>query len=198
MRLRIYFGGASPNCGAGVRVRPYPIRRPALAHKNPTRFSRGSMSNVDMGTLSEILHITQDIQRGIVIIFVCCVLICVAAFIDMWTGIDAARTNKEKISSRSLRKTAIKITDYLRVVIFALLIDVLGLFFPWYSMPYAVLVITLGILCIEGRSVIENSRKKKSSAGEVLDIVSNIVECATKQDAEKLIRLIKEKSEKQE
>ena len=42
MRLRIYFGGASPNCGAGVR--PYPIRRPALAHKNPTRFSRGSMS----------------------------------------------------------------------------------------------------------------------------------------------------------
>lgn len=61
-----------------------------------------------MGTLSEILHITQDIQRGIVIIFVCCVLICVAAFIDMWTGIDAARTNKEKISSRSLRKTAIK------------------------------------------------------------------------------------------
>ena len=42
MRLRIYFGGASPNCGAGVR--PYLIRRPALAHKNPTCFSRGSMS----------------------------------------------------------------------------------------------------------------------------------------------------------
>lgn len=45
MRLRIYFGGASPNCGAGVR--PYLIRRPALAHKNPTCFSRGSMSKVD-------------------------------------------------------------------------------------------------------------------------------------------------------
>ena len=41
-RLRIYFGGASPNCGA--EVRPYLIRRPALAHKNPTCFSRGSMS----------------------------------------------------------------------------------------------------------------------------------------------------------
>lgn len=46
MRLRIYFGGASPNCGAGVR--PYLIRRPALAHKNPTRFSRGSMSISDI------------------------------------------------------------------------------------------------------------------------------------------------------
>ena len=44
MRLRIYFGGASPNCGAGVR--PYLIRCPALAHKNPTRFSRGSMSRI--------------------------------------------------------------------------------------------------------------------------------------------------------
>ena len=45
MRLRIYFGGASPNCGAGVR--PYLIRRPALAHKNPTYFSRGSMSMIN-------------------------------------------------------------------------------------------------------------------------------------------------------
>lgn len=49
MRLRIYFGGASPNCGAGVR--PYLIRRPALAHKNPTCFSRGSMSKGRIGNI---------------------------------------------------------------------------------------------------------------------------------------------------
>lgn len=46
LRLRIYFGGASSNCGAGVR--PYLIRRPALAHKNLTRFSRGSMSKASL------------------------------------------------------------------------------------------------------------------------------------------------------
>lgn len=148
-----------------------------------------------MEELSNIIHITQDVRRGIVIIFVCCILICLAAFIDMWTAIDAARVKKEKISSRSLRKTVAKITDYLRVVIFALLIDVLGLFFSWYLMPYAVTVVTMGILCIEGRSVIENSKKKKSAAGEVLDMVTNIMECATKKDAEKLIKIIKEKSE---
>lgn len=148
-----------------------------------------------MEELSNIIHITQDVRRGIVIIFVCCILICLAAFIDMWTAIDAARVKKEKISSRSLRKTVAKITDYLRVVIFALLIDVLGLFFPWYLMPYAVTVVTMGILCIEGRSVIENSKKKKSAAGEVFDMVTNIMECATKKDAEKLIKIIKEKSE---
>ena len=38
----VNFGGVSPNCGA--RVRPYLIRHRALAHKNPTRFSRGCMS----------------------------------------------------------------------------------------------------------------------------------------------------------
>ena len=151
-----------------------------------------------MNYISDIFHITQDIRRGILIIFVCCILICVAAFIDMWTGIDAARVNKGKISSRSLRKTAIKITDYLRVVIFALLIDVLGLFFPWYAMPYAVIVVTLGVLLIEGRSVIENNKKKKSAAGEVINMVSNIIDCATKQDAERLIKLIKEESKKRE
>lgn len=150
-----------------------------------------------MESLQNIIHVTQDVRRGIVIIFVCCVLICIAAFIDMWTGIDAARTNKEKISSRSLRKTAVKITDYLRVVIFALLIDILGLFFPWYLMPYAVVVVTLGILFIEGRSVIENSRKKKSAAGDILDMVTNIIECATKKDAEELIRTIKDKAERE-
>ena len=54
-----------------------------------------------MEELSNIIHITQDVRRGIVIIFVCCILICLAAFIDMWTDIDAARVKKEKISSRS-------------------------------------------------------------------------------------------------
>ena len=35
MRLKIYFGGDSPICGAGVR--PYLIRRPAIALKNHNR-----------------------------------------------------------------------------------------------------------------------------------------------------------------
>ena len=60
MRLRIYFGGASPNCGAGVR--PYLIRRPALAYKNPTCFSRGSMSS-GLSELAENLKVLQAVMR---------------------------------------------------------------------------------------------------------------------------------------
>ena len=136
-------------------------------------------------------YITQDVTRGITIIFVCCVLVIAAALIDMWTGVDAARVNKERIRSHSLRKTVRKVIDYLRIIIFSVLIDILGLFFPWYELPYACVVVTLGLLLIEGKSVIENLKKKRSSAAEVLDIVQKIVECADEKDAKKLIGIIK-------
>ena len=73
--------------------------------------------------MEALLGMIEDIRpvlvRGSVIIFVCAVLVMAAAFIDMWTGIEAARANKERISSRGLRKTVAKIVDYLRVVMFA-------------------------------------------------------------------------------
>lgn len=129
--------------------------------------------------------------HGVAIIFICFVVIVAAALIDMWTGIDAARANREKICSHSLRKTVRKIIDYLRITIFAILIDVLGLFFPWYDIPYACIVCTLGVVLIEGRSVIENYKKKRSHAAEILDIVGKIIDCADEKDAKKLISIIK-------
>ena len=112
--------------------------------------------------MERIIHLnaTQDIQHGTTIIFICCILIVVASFIDMWTGIDAARVNKEPISSRALRKTIAKIVDYLRVAFFAVLIDVLGLCFPWYAIPYCVVIATLGILLIEFRSSSRTAERK--------------------------------------
>lgn len=144
------------------------------------------------------LNVTQDIRHGMTVIFICCVLVFVASFIDMWTGIDAARTNKEPVSSKALRKTVAKIIDYLRVVLFSVLIDVLGLCFSWYIMPYCAIMATLGILLIEFRSVIENSKKKKSHAGEIAEVVAKIIECVQEKDAEEIIKIIKEKEVKNE
>lgn len=140
------------------------------------------------------LNVTQDIQHGTTIIFICCILIVAASFIDMWTGIDAARAMKEPISSRSLRKTVTKIIDYLRVLLFSVLIDILGLCFTWYIIPYCAVLATLGVLLIEFRSVIENSRKKRSHAAEIVDVVAQIVKCATDKDAEEIINLIKQQN----
>lgn len=121
----------------------------------------------------------------------CCVLVIVACFIDLWTGIDAARKNKEKISSKALRRTISKVLDYLRVIIFGVLIDLLGLSFPWYAVPYMAIICTFGILVIEGKSVLENFHKKKSSAAQVVDIIEAIVNATDNETAEKIIKAIK-------
>ena len=138
------------------------------------------------------LNLTQDIGHGITIIFLCCVLVIVACFFDLWTGIDAARVNKEKIRSKALRRTVAKVLDYLRVVIFGVLIDVLGLAFPWYAIPYLAIIITLGILVIEGKSVLENFRKKKSAAAKIVDTIAAIVDATDNETAEKIIKAIKD------
>lgn len=136
--------------------------------------------------------ITQDLRSGIAIIFVCLVLIVFACLLDMWTGIDAARANKEKICSRPLRKTGTKIVDYYRLVLFFVLIDILGLCFPWYNLPYGAVIGTAGVLFVEGFSVVENLRRKKSHAAEVADMAAKIVECLTPEEAQKIIKKIKE------
>lgn len=136
-------------------------------------------------------YLGHDVSRGLAIIFVCCVLVIAAALLDMWTGVDAAIANRERIRSHSLRKTVRKVIDYLRIVVFGVLIDILGLFFPWYDIPYACIVVTLGVILIEGKSVIENFKKKRSSAAQVLDIVAKIIECADEKDARKLISIIR-------
>lgn len=137
------------------------------------------------------LNLTQDIGHGITIIFMCCILVIAACLIDLWTGIDAARKNKEKIRSKALRRTIVKVLDYLKVIIFGVLIDVLGLTFPWYVIPYCAIIVTLGILVIEGKSVLENFQKKKSSAAQVVDIIQAIVDATDNDTAEKIIKAIK-------
>ena len=138
------------------------------------------------------LNLTQDIGHGVTIIFLCCILVIVACLIDLWTGIDAARKNKERIKSKALRRTVAKILDYLQVIVFGVLIDILGLAFPWYSIPYLAIICTLGILIIEGKSVLENFNKKKSSAAQIVAVIETIVNCTDNETAEKIIRAIKD------
>lgn len=145
-----------------------------------------------MQEIITIFDLPEGLARGTMIAFLLCVLVCAAALIDMWTGIDAARANKEKIMSHGLRKTIRKIIDYLRIVFFFLLIDILGAVFVWYNLPYCAILATLGVLLIEGRSVIENSKKKQSAAGRVVDAVQEIISCVDSEKAQRIIEMIKE------
>lgn len=139
-----------------------------------------------------ISYITQDIHHGIAVMFVCLVAIAVACMMDLWTGIEAARANKERVRSRPLRRTGTKMLDYYRIFVIFVLIDILGLCFPLYHLPYAAIICTAAVISIEGVSIVENFKKKKSHAADVAEVAKNIIECLTKEEAEKIIKTIKD------
>jgi hypothetical protein len=80
----------------------------------------------------------------------------------------------EKIRSHILRRTIIKIIEYWLVVVFGILIDLLGLSFPWYNIPYAAVIITLCVLLIEGHSLFENLTRAKSPAARIDDVAGDV------------------------
>ena len=127
-------------------------------------------------------NITQDVGHGIMIMFICFVLVLLAVVIDLYTGITAAKKLKEKIQSHILRHTVNKVISYLTVVFFGIFIDVLGLCFPWYIIPYCCIITTLGVILIEGKSVIENHAKVKNPAANVPETVMDIAEKLGKHD----------------
>lgn len=127
-------------------------------------------------------NVTQDIGHGIMIIFLCFMLVLFAVLFDLYTGVRAAKKLNEKIQSHILRRTVLKVIDYLTVVFFGVLIDVLGLCFPWYAIPYCCIVTTLGIILIEGKSVIENHAKMKNPAAKVPEMVGDVLERIIKCD----------------
>lgn len=137
------------------------------------------------------LNITQDVMHGVTIIFICCVAIIVAVLLDLNTGINAAKKNHEKIKSRILRRTITKIIDYLRVLVFGVIIDVLGLAFPWYNIPYCAILVAVGVVLIEAKSVLENYQKSKSAASELPDMLMGVIKAVTREDAQRIIEAIK-------
>ena len=144
-----------------------------------------------MEQLNFHLNITQDLGHGMTIIFICCVAIIVAVLLDLNTGINAAKKNHEKIKSRILRRTITKIIDYLRVLVFGVIIDVLRLAFPWYNIPYCAILVAVGVVLIEAKSVLENYQKSKSAASELPDMLMDVIKAVTREDAQRIIEAIK-------
>lgn len=122
------------------------------------------------------MNTTQDIGHGVTVIFLCFVVIGVAVLLDLYSGINAAKKTGEKIRSHILRRTIIKIIEYWMVVVFGVLIDLLGLSFTWYNIPYAAIIVTLCVLLIEGHSLFENLTRAKSPAGRIDDVAGDILQ----------------------
>ena len=123
------------------------------------------------------------LMRGVVI-FIVWLLMIFACFVDFWSGISTAKALKQKLNSHGFRKTLEKIADYFKVMLVGLMIDLLGSIFTWYEFPYASMLFCLAVLIIEGKSVMENVKRKKARAGKIDEVIKEIIAATTSDDAQ--------------
>lgn len=115
-------------------------------------------------------------------------IMCIAVCVDLWAGVNSAKARGEKIYSGGLRRTFAKLGDYWRIQVMALIFDLIGSCMSWYNLPYASVIITMAIVVIEGRSVWENEKAKKSNVAKLPEVVRAIIQCSDVKSAEELIK----------
>lgn len=147
-----------------------------------------------------ILHLLEEKSaeslQYFIMVRVCIVLVCwlfmiASVLIDFWSGISAAKAIGEQLQSKGFRRTIAKTGDYIRILIFAIMFDALGICFVHsYILPFATIVGTIAVMVIEGKSVIENSKRKKAHAAEIPEVVKKIVQAVTAKQATELLEQI--------
>lgn len=129
----------------------------------------------------------------IIIIMVCWAIMVISCFIDLWSGRNTAKFLGEKLESHKYRKTVIKIGDYSRVMIFGTMFDCLGMLLPFYILPFGTMLCATGVILIEGKSVHENSVRKKAHAADIPEIIKSIMQAASQKDAEIILEQLTKK-----
>lgn len=147
-----------------------------------------------------ILHLLEEKSaesiQYFIMVRVCVVLVCwlfmvASVLIDFWSGISTAKALGEPLQSKGFRRTIAKTGDYIRILIFAVMFDALGICFVHiYMLPFATMVCTIAVMLIEGKSVIENSRRKKAHAAEIPEVVKKIIKAVTAEQATKILEQI--------
>ena len=146
-------------------------------------------------SINELSHIANSdrLYFHAVVTLLLWFVMFVSILIDLWDGIYTAKFLGEKIKSHTMRHTFQKAGEYWRLMLFGLLFDVIGLLFTWYILPFMTMIITLGVLIIEFRSMMEHSKKRKSHAAELPDVIAEIIKAASRQDALEIIQMLKDK-----
>lgn len=121
------------------------------------------------------------------IILVCWIFMILSSIVDFWSGTMTAKALGQALMSHGFRRTITKIGDYVRLMLFALMFDILGSLLSFYIIPFATILYTVAVICIEGKSVVENSKRKKAHAAEVPDIVKQIVQATTAKQGHEIL-----------
>ena len=121
------------------------------------------------------------------IVFVSWIMIIAVCLVDFWAGVSAAKAEGTKLNSHGFRKTMVKIGDYFKVALVGMMIDIVGGFFSWYELPYATMLFSVFSIIIEGKSVFENVKRKRTGVEKVAILAKEILDCDNLEDALKLV-----------
>lgn len=121
------------------------------------------------------------------IILVCWFFMVISSVVDFWSGVTTAKALGQAIMSNGFRRTVIKICDYVKLMLFALMFDILGSLLSFYVVPFATILCTIAIIFIEGKSVVENSKRKKAHAADIPDMVKKIMQAATAEQGHEIL-----------
>lgn len=126
---------------------------------------------------------------------ICWAMMIMSCLIDLWSGRNTAKFLGEKLESHKYRRTIVKIGDYSRVMLFGFMFDCLGMLLPFYTLPFGTMLCAIGVILIEGKSVFENSARKKAHAADIPEVIKKIIQAATTKDAEIIIEQLSNKKQ---
>ena len=135
-------------------------------------------------------NIVQHIWWHLSISLGLCILVIGAIFVDLWDGVYTAKKTHQKIKSHKLRITGEKVAEYFRFIFIVFLLDTVGVLLPWYALPYLTMVMAVGLIGVEIKSLFEHAKERKSKATEVKDVIGIIIKAANDHDATKAIERV--------
>lgn len=138
--------------------------------------------------INEILGLDEFTLRRMAVLWVVLwIVMLVAVVVDMQAGIHRVRILKEKIHSHGLRETFKKFGEYGLVVMLGMLVDVVGILFSIFSLPYISAGSVIAAVMIEGFSVYESMKASRSSAASMVDIVGELVKSKSPDEVKKIL-----------
>lgn len=111
-------------------------------------------------------------------------LVIFAVLIDLWDAIYTARKLGVKVRSHKLRMTINKMGEYWRIMLLGFVFDLIGVIFPFYAYPYLSILICVGIVLIEIKSVYEHAKRRKSEVATLPKLINDMIKAGSKPEAQ--------------
>ena len=144
------------------------------------------------------LHILEFLIKEAFYFVISAAMITAAILIDLSTGIKKAKALKCKIHSQGLRRTFVKLGDYLSIFYFGIIVDIAIHMVSKAYIPAGIALACLASCTIECISVIENLKARKSAAGQVPEIAQKIINAKNVKEAVDVINTIKKLTEEEQ